>query len=199
MDLADLLSGSPEEAAPALLGSLLISEVAGHTVKARVTEVEAYKGSDDPASHAFRGRTRRNGSMFERPGTLYVYRSYGIHWCANVAAGPEGVGWGILFRGADIIDGLGVARARRGRENELANGPGKLTQALGVDHTHDGTYLLDGTGPIRIEPGVPPEVVVATPRVGISTAIDRPWRFVAVMEAGRPVRAPGSPRIPSSR
>jgi DNA-3-methyladenine glycosylase len=137
--------------------------------------------------------------MFERPGTLYVYRSYGIHWCANVAAGPEGVGWGILFRGADIIDGLGVARARRGRENELANGPGKLTQALGVDHTHDGTYLLDGTGPIRIEPGVPPEVVVATPRVGISTAIDRPWRFVAVMEAGRPVRAPGSPRIPSSR
>jgi DNA-3-methyladenine glycosylase len=199
MDLADLLSGSPEEAAPALLGSLLISEVAGQTVKARVTEVEAYKGSDDPASHAFRGRTRRNGSMFERPGTLYVYRSYGIHWCANVAAGPEGVGWGILFRGADIIDGLGVARARRGRENELANGPGKLTQALGVDHTHDGTYLLDGTGPIRIEPGVPPEVVVATPRVGISTAIDRPWRFVAVMEAGRPVRAPGSPRIPSSR
>jgi DNA-3-methyladenine glycosylase len=199
MDLADLLSGSPEEAAPALLGSLLISEVAGHTVKARVTEVEAYKGSDDPASHAFRGRTRRNGSMFERPGTLYVYRSYGIHWCANVAAGPEGVGWGILFRGADIIDGLGVARARRGRENELANGPGKLTQALGVDHTHDGTYLLDGTGPIRVEPGVPPEVVVATPRVGISTAIDRPWRFVAVMEAGRPVRAPGSPRIPSSR
>jgi DNA-3-methyladenine glycosylase len=199
MDLADLLSGSPEEAAPALLGSLLISEVAGHTVKARVTEVEAYKGFDDPASHAFRGRTRRNGSMFERPGTLYVYRSYGIHWCANVAAGPEGVGWGILFRGADIIDGLGVARARRGRENELANGPGKLTQALGVDHTHDGTYLLDGTGPIRIEPGVPPEVVVATPRVGISTAIDRPWRFVAVMEAGRPVRAPGSPRIPSSR
>jgi DNA-3-methyladenine glycosylase len=199
MDLADLLSGSPEEAAPALLGSLLISEVAGHTVKARVTEVEAYKGFDDPASHAFRGRTRRNGSMFERPGTLYVYRSYGIHWCANVAAGPEGVGWGILFRGADIIDGLGVARARRGRENELANGPGKLTQALGVDHTHDGTYLLDGTGPIRIEPGVPPEVVVATPRVGISIAIDRPWRFVAVMEAGRPVRAPGSPRIPSSR
>jgi DNA-3-methyladenine glycosylase len=199
MDLAALLSGSPEEAAPGLLGSLLISEVGGRAVTARITEVEAYKGSDDPASHAFRGRTGRNGSMFERPGTLYVYRSYGIHWCANVAAGPEGIGWGVLFRAGDIVDGLGVARARRGRDSDLANGPGKLTQALGVDHTHDGTYLLDGAGPIRIERGTPPEVVLATPRVGISTAVDRPWRFVAVTEAGRPVRARGTPRIPSSR
>jgi DNA-3-methyladenine glycosylase len=199
LDLANLLSGTPEEAAPELLGSLLISDVGGRVVMARVTEVEAYKGSDDPASHAFRGRTGRNGSMFERPGTLYVYRSYGIHWCANVAAGPEGVGWGILFRAGDIVDGVSVARARRGRDIDLANGPGKLTQALGIDHTHDGTYLLDGAGPIRIEPGTPPEVVVATPRVGISTAVDRPWRFVAVADAGRPVRAQGTPRIPSSR
>jgi DNA-3-methyladenine glycosylase len=199
LDLVDLLSGTPEAAAPELLGSLLISDVGGRAVTARVTEVEAYKGSDDPASHAFRGRTGRNGSMFERPGTLYVYRSYGIHWCANVAAGPEGVGWGILFRAGDIVDGLGVARARRGRDTDLANGPGKLTQALGVDHTHDGTYLLDGAGPIRMEPGTTPEVVVATPRVGISTAVDRPWRFVAVADAGRPVRAQGTPRIPSSR
>jgi DNA-3-methyladenine glycosylase len=199
LNLANLLSGSPVEAAPGLLGAFLVSEVGGRTVRARITEVEAYKGSDDPASHAFRGRTGRNGSMFERPGTLYVYRSYGIHWCANVAAGPEGVGWGILFRAGDIVDGLGVARARRGRDTDLANGPGKLTQALGVDHTHDGTYLLDGAGPIRMEPGTTPEVVVATPRVGISTAVDRPWRFVAVADAGRPVRAQGTPRIPSSR
>jgi DNA-3-methyladenine glycosylase len=199
LDLANLLSGTPEEAAPELLGSLLISDVGGRVVMARVTEVEAYKGSDDPASHAFRGRTGRNGSMFERPGTLYVYRSYGIHWCANVAAGPEGVGWGILFRAGVIVDGVSVARARRGRDIDLANGPGKLTQALGIDHTHDGTYLLDGAGPIRIEPGTPPEVVVATPRVGISTAVDRPWRFVAVSETARPVRAPGAARLPSSR
>jgi DNA-3-methyladenine glycosylase len=183
MGLAELLTGSPEEAAPQLLGSVLVSEVGGRTVRARITEVEAYKGSDDPASHAFRGRTVRNGSMFERPGTLYVYRSYGIHWCANVAAGPEGIGWGILFRGGEVVDGVGVARSRRGRDRDLANGPGKLTQALGVDHSHDGTYLLDDSSPIRVEAGSAPELVMATPRVGISQAIDRPWRFVAVSPA----------------
>jgi DNA-3-methyladenine glycosylase len=199
MDLSDLLSGSPEEAAPRLLGSVLVSHVGGQTVKARITEVEAYKGSDDPASHAYRGRTGRNSSMFERPGTLYVYRSYGIHWCANVAAGPEGIGWGILFRAGDIVDGVGVARRRRGRDDNLANGPGKLTQALAVDHSHDGTYLLAGNGPIRIEPGLPPDLVMATPRVGISQAADRPWRFVAVTEAGRSVGTSDRLGLPSSR
>lgn len=183
VDLAEQLAESPEEAAPRLLGAFLVSDVGGKSVKARITEVEAYKGSDDPASHAYRGRTSRNGSMFERPGTLYVYRSYGIHWCANVAAGPEGVGWGILFRGGEIVDGLGVARSRRGRDQDLANGPGKLTQALGVDHSHDGTYLFDGASSIRLEPGLPPALMMATPRVGISRAIDRPWRFVAVTPA----------------
>ncbi|HSO50565.1 MAG TPA: DNA-3-methyladenine glycosylase [Acidimicrobiia bacterium] len=183
MDLAELLAGSPEHAAPMLLGSYLVSEVGGALVKARVTEVEAYKGSDDPASHAFRGRTRRNGSMFERPGTLYVYRSYGVHWCGNVAAGPEGIGWGILFRGAEIVEGLGVARSRRGRDDGLANGPGKLTQALGIDHSHDGTYLLDPSSPLRIESGSRPAMVMATPRVGITTAEDRPWRFVEITAA----------------
>jgi DNA-3-methyladenine glycosylase len=184
MDLAEQLAASPEEAAPRLLGSFLVSEVGGKQVRARITEVEAYKGSDDPASHAYRGRTRRNGSMFERPGTLYVYRSYGIHWCANVAAGPEGVGWGILFRGAEIVDGIGVARLRRSREKDLANGPGKLTQALGVDHSHDGTYLFEASSQVRLEQGPSPTLVMATPRVGISQAIDRPWRFVAVAPTG---------------
>ncbi len=186
MDLASQLAERPEEAAPRLLGWFLVSDVGGKPVRARITEVEAYKGSDDPASHAFRGRTRRNGSMFERPGTLYVYRSYGIHWCANVAAGPEGIGWGILFRGGEIVDGVGIARSRRGRDQDLANGPGKLTQALGVDHSHDGTYLLEGSSPIRLEPGPAPALVMATPRVGISQAIDRPWRFVAVTSATGP-------------
>jgi DNA-3-methyladenine glycosylase len=199
LSLSELLSGSPEEAAPHLLGSVLVSEIGGRTVKARVTEVEAYKGSDDPASHAFRGRTGRNGSMFERPGTLYVYRSYGIHWCANVAAGPEGVGWGILFRSGEIVDGIGIARRRRGRDDDLATGPGKLTQALGVDASHDGTHLLDGTSPVRIEAGTSPELVMATPRVGISRAVDLPWRFVEVTAAGRPARGPETSRLPSSR
>ena len=195
MDLAEQLAASPEEAAPRLLGSFLVSEVGGKPVKARITEVEAYKGSDDPASHAYRGRTRRNGSMFERPGTLYVYRSYGIHWCANVAAGPEGVGWGILFRGGEIVDGIGVARLRRSRDQDLANGPGKLTQALGVDHSHDGTYLFEGSSPIRLEAGPPPALIMATPRVGISQAIERPWRFVAVAPASGAGRAADLPDL----
>jgi DNA-3-methyladenine glycosylase len=199
MDLREQLADSPEEAAPRLLGSFLVSEVDGKQVRARITEVEAYKGSDDPASHAFRGRTRRNGSMFERPGTLYVYRSYGIHWCANVAAGPEGVGWGILFRGGEIVHGLGVARSRRGRQRDLANGPGKLTQALAVDHSHDGTDLFDGSSPIRLEAGPTPPLVMATPRVGISQAIDRPWRFVAVAPVTGGGRSPDLPGLPSPR
>ena len=126
MDLGELLAGSPEEAAPGLLGSYLVTEVQGRMVRARVTEVEAYKGFEDPASHAYRGRTKRNNSMFERPGTLYVYRSYGVHWCANVSAGPEGVGWGILFRGAEIVDarrdaGRGLS-GRRGVAGTMGDG-----------------------------------------------------------------------------
>src|SRR5690606_26656007 len=97
--LEEILTGPPEEAAPLLLGSHLVSAVGGEVVRMRITEVEAYKGSDDPASHAYRGLTERNRSMFERPGTLYVYRSYVIHHCANTSAGPEGVGWGILISG----------------------------------------------------------------------------------------------------
>jgi len=161
-----------------LLGSTLVSDIGGKRVAVRVTEVEAYKGSDDPASHAFGGRTRRNGSMFEQPGTLYVYRSYGIHWCCNVACGPEGVGWGVLFRGGSVIEGSGVAAQRRGRSDSLADGPGKLAQALGVGGAHDGTLLLDPASVLRLESGGTPELVMATPRIGISKAADRPWRFI---------------------
>ena len=181
-DLEAILGGSPESAAPQLLGSYLVSSVGEDIVRIRLTEVEAYKGSDDPASHAYRGRTPRNGSMFERPGTLYVYRSYGIHHCANTAAGPVGTGWGILLRGGEVVDGEGVVKQRRGRRSELTNGPGKLCEALGLDLSHDGAYLLDPRSPVRLEPGTPPSYVMATPRVGISRAEDRPWRFVATAE-----------------
>jgi DNA-3-methyladenine glycosylase len=158
---------------------LLVSRVDDRVVKVKLTEVEAYKGPEDPASHAFRGRTARNGSMFGRPGTLYVYRSYGIHWCANVATGPEGTGWAILFRGADIVDGLPTVKMRRGRDDSLTDGPGKLCQALGIDAVHDGCDLLDGESDLRLEPGDSPDLVMATPRVGITRAQDLPWRFVA--------------------
>jgi DNA-3-methyladenine glycosylase len=180
--LATILSGPPEEAAPRLLGALLVSRVDGEEVTAKITEVEAYKGEDDPASHAYRGETERNGSMFRRPGTLYVYRSYGIHHCANSAAGPEGVGWGILIRGAEIVEGTGVAARRRGRSTDLADGPGKLSQALGIDLGHNGTDLLDPTSVIHLRSGEPPEYVMATPRIGISRARERMWRFVAAAQ-----------------
>jgi DNA-3-methyladenine glycosylase len=180
--LESLLAGSPEVAAPLLLGSHLISRVGGDEVVARITEVEAYKGEDDPASHAYRGETARNGSMFQKPGTLYVYRSYGIHSCANTASGPEGVGWGILIRAAEIVEGNGVAARRRGHRPDLADGPGKLCQALGITLEHNGTDLLDHTSIIGLQPGEAPEIVMATPRVGISRAQDRPWRFVAATQ-----------------
>lgn len=177
-ELSETLAGPPEEAAPKLLGSHLVSEVGQEVVRLRITEVEAYKGSEDPASHAFRGRTSRNDSMFRSPGTLYVYRSYGIHNCANTAAGPEGVGWGILLRGGQIVEGERVARLRRGRRDNLTNGPGKVCQALGIDISHNGLDLLDSSSQIRLEPGNPAEFVMATPRVGISRARDRAWRFI---------------------
>lgn len=178
-DLREILAGLPEEAAPRLLGCHLVSDVGNETVRLRITEVEAYKGSEDPASHAYRGRTTRNGSMFERPGTLYTYLSYGIHTAANAAAGPQDVGWGILIRGGEVVEGRVTAARRRGREYGLADGPGKLTQALGIRLDHNGLDLLSSTSEVRLEPGSPPGLVVATPRVGISKAQDRHWRFVA--------------------
>jgi len=181
-ELADILTGAPEEAAPRLLGAHLVSRVEGHEVRMRIDEVEAYKGEEDPASHAYRGETVRNTSMFSRPGTLYVYRSYGIHNCANTAAGPEGVGWGILIRGGEVIEGAAIAARRRGRRVDLANGPGKLCQALGITIDHNGTDLLDPGSVLRLEEGERPEMVMATPRVGISKAQDLPWRFVSATQ-----------------
>lgn len=180
--LESILVGPPEEAAPRLLGSFLVSKVNGELVTARISEVEAYKGSDDPASHAYRGETERNRSMFGRPGTLYVYRSYGIHNCANTAAGPEGVGWGILIRGGDVVEGHGVAKRRRDHRDDLADGPGKLCQALGITIGHNGTDLLDESSVIHLRAGETPEFVMATPRIGISKAQERPWRFVAASQ-----------------
>ncbi|MGB7859541.1 MAG: DNA-3-methyladenine glycosylase [Acidimicrobiia bacterium] len=177
-----LLAGEPELAAPRLLGNCLVSEIDDRLVRVRITEVEAYKGPDDPASHAFRGKTTRNESMFDRPGTLYCYRSYGIHTCANTAAGPVGTGWGILIRGGEVVDGAATAVERRGRRTDLTDGPGKLCQALGIGIEHNGLYLLDPDSPIRLESGPGPDYVMATPRIGISKAKERPWRFVAVSD-----------------
>jgi DNA-3-methyladenine glycosylase len=117
--------------------------------------------------------------MFGPPGTLYVYRSYGVHWCANVVAGAEGTGRAVLLRGGEPLEGKVVMQQRRGRTDQLTDGPGKLSQALGIDGSHDGLSLTDG--PIRLLPRlIDVPSIVATPRVGISKAKERLWRFVLV-------------------
>lgn len=168
----------PLELAPALLGKVLVAgERAG-----RIVEVEAYRGEDDPASHAYRGPTARNAVMFGPAGHLYVYRSYGLHWCANVVAGATGVAGAVLIRALEPVAGIeAMARDRPAarRPVDVANGPGKACQALGVHGGHDGIDLTRARSEVRLlDDGVaPPAVPTAGPRVGITVAVDRPWRF----------------------
>jgi DNA-3-methyladenine glycosylase len=176
-ELSDFLSGEVVDVARRLLGARFVTTFGGEETSVRLVEVEAYAGSRDPASHAYRGETRRNHSMFGPAGTLYVYRSYGIHWCMNVVA--EEPGHAVLLRGGQILHGGDVIKRRRDRTDHLTDGPGKLCQALGVTGDCDGASLDEE--PVRLVPDVlsPEFVVRATPRVGITKAADRPWRFMA--------------------
>ena len=176
--LRAVLGSSAEEAAPRLLGVHLVSEAGGVRTSVRLTEVEAY-GPDDPASHSFRGPTPRNEPMFGRPGLLYVYRSYGVHWCANVSTSAEGTGAAVLFRGGVAVVGAETMTMRRGGRSDLANGPGKLCQALAIDGSLSGLDLLDPSSPVRLEPGDPPVGFHSTVRIGITRATEKPWRFVS--------------------
>ncbi len=165
-------------AARQLLGWRLRTEFDRVPTEVVITEVEAYAGLDDPASHAYRGRTKRNGSLFAGPGTLYVYLSYGIHWCMNVVIGDEETPNAVLLRGGEPMEGLDTMVSRRGRADHVADGPGKLTQALGVNGSDDGADL----GGQRVQL-IPTERssnrrIVTTPRIGITKAADWPWRFV---------------------
>lgn len=163
--IAALLAEPAPIAAPALLGAT----IAGRGVALRITEVEAYSGPTDPGSHGHRGMTERNRHLFGPPGTLYAYRSYGIHTCVNVVSGPAGTSSGSLLRGAQVVEGLDVARARRGSkvaDVALARGPGNLGGALGaVLGQDDGTSLLDGSGPfvLTLAPGLEARVASAGP------------------------------------
>jgi DNA-3-methyladenine glycosylase len=173
-----VLAAPASEAAPGLLGCLLTA--GGVTV--RIVEVEAYGGvGEDPASHSHRGPTRRNIPMFGPPGTLYVYFTYGMHWCANVSCSPPGTASAVLFRAGEVVSGLDIARSRRGRstDRDLARGPARLAQALGLEGSDSGTSLLDGSGPAQLSRGTPvdPALVRSGPRVGVATAADVPWRF----------------------
>jgi DNA-3-methyladenine glycosylase len=164
-----------EEVAQRLIGATLLVDGVG----GRIVETEAYD-RDDPASHTFGGPTPRNASMFGPPGRAYVYRSYGIHWCLNCVCRPEGHGAGVLIRALEPTHGLDRMRERRGLDDPrlLCAGPGRLGQALAIDRGLDGAAL--DAPPFRLvapEPGSAPVELLAGPRIGISKAMDRPWRF----------------------
>jgi DNA-3-methyladenine glycosylase len=178
--LRTLLAGPVVPAARGLLGARL----AAGGVTVRLTEVEAYAGvGQDPASHAHRGRTARNAVMFGPPGHLYVYFTYGMHWCANVVCGPEGEAAAVLLRAGEVVDGVDLARERRcaaRSDRDLARGPARLTLALGIDGALDGSPLLDPDGAVRLSPPdeAPDEASVRSgPRVGVNGGADTPWRF----------------------
>jgi DNA-3-methyladenine glycosylase len=180
--LRDLLGDDPVTVAPRLLGMRVRTRFGGEITEVVLDEVEAYAGPGDPASHSANGLTPRNRPMWGPPGTLYVYRSYGLHWCMNVVTGPRGVPGAVLLRGGRALRGEDVMRRRRGRADHLADGPGKLCAALGVTGDDNATSVLGG--PVRLLARRGPQpVYAATPRIGITRAADRPWRFVSA--AGR--------------
>jgi DNA-3-methyladenine glycosylase len=196
----EVLDGDVVAAARALLGARLVHDVPDGPVAVRLTEVEAYGGPGDPASHAWRGRTPRTEVMFGPPGRLYVYFSYGMHWCGNVVTGPDGEASAVLLRAGEVVEGAALARTRRGErveEHRLASGPANLMAALGLARAADGAPLLDG-GEVRLEPAPAlPEEILTGPRVGVSREPDRPWRFWLPGERSvSPYRrSPRAPRV----
>ncbi len=170
------------EVAPELLNKLLVRSDGR---AGRILEVEAYGGETDPASHAFRGRSERNSTMFGAPGHLYVYFSYGVHWCANVVTGHEGEASAVLLRSLHPVSGLALMRAarwtnqKRQVDRDLCRGPGRLSQALGIDRSFDGKDLTGAGGLVWLaDDGIcSPDAPAVSPRVGISSAKDRMWRF----------------------
>ena len=201
----DFFARHAVEVAPDLLGCVLEHETAAGLVAVELTEVEAYAGRSDPASHAYRGKTPRNAVMFGPPGHAYVYFTYGMHFCVNlVCLGEEGSASAVLLRAGAIIAGEDLARARRaghqGRltSRDLARGPARLCQALGIDRELDGADVCAADSPLRVRAGArrparsetvlargdkpesppgTPRRIVTGPRVGVSSAAEIPWRF----------------------
>ena len=169
-----------------LLGMVVISSVSGRRTAGVIVETEAYLGYDDPASHGYlHRRNTRNAALFGPPGLWYVYLSYGMHWCANLVCQQAGYASAVLLRALEPLDGLEIMRQRRGAvpDRALCSGPGKLCQALGIDRDLDGARM--GASPVLVRRPVRSEErrIAATPRVGITKAVDWPLRFVV---AGSP-------------
>jgi DNA-3-methyladenine glycosylase len=200
---AELL-GPPDAVAPTLLGCWVVTDRPAGRVALRLTEVEAYSGDGtDPAAHSHRGPTPRAAVMFGPPGRLYVYFSYGVHWCANVVVGAEGQGSAVLLRAGDVVVGEELAASRRPSARtprDLARGPARLTQALAIGPDDKDADLLDPSSSVRLHRGDPPADVSAGPRVGISVATELPWRYwetdAASVSAFRPG---GKPRRRAGR
>jgi DNA-3-methyladenine glycosylase len=176
--------------APDLLNKLVVR---GHRV-GRIVEVEAYCGSDDPGSHAYRGRTARNATMFGPPGHLYVYFTYGMHFCANAVCGNEGTATAVLLRGLDVVSGLDEMRAAYPglrRDRDLCRGPARLCKAFGLDRSFDGADLVTADrGVALVDDGTPPpEAPGVGVRIGLSAGAELPWRFTVPGAAGLSRRA----------
>jgi DNA-3-methyladenine glycosylase len=185
-DLPDLLRCPVLDVAPRLLGAVLRHD----EVACRITEVEAYDGPGDPGSHAYRGPTARNAIMFGPPAHLYVYFTYGMHYCCNAVCGEEGEGVAVLLRAAEPLAGLALMREARPaakRDRDLCSGPARLCQAFGIGRAQDGVDLVTGMGGLSIvDDGVaPPEDPMVTTRVGIRHAAEEPWRWYV----------PGNPNV----
>jgi DNA-3-methyladenine glycosylase len=193
--LRDFFDRTSVEVARDLLGR----EIEHRNVAVRLTEVEAYAGLDDPASHAYRGITPRTAVMFGPPGQLYVYFTYGMHWCANVVCGPDGSASAVLLRAGEVVRGLAVARSRRPtarNDAELARGPARLTAALGIGRDHDGADLCRDGASVYLTSGAPvaDDAVAHGPRVGLTRAVDTPWRFWITGESSVSTYRPGGRR-----
>jgi DNA-3-methyladenine glycosylase len=199
------LFGPAVRIAPRLLGAVLVSDLDGAEVAVRLTEVEAYEGMDDAASHAFRGRTPRTAVMFGPPGHLYCYFTYGMHWCANVVCGSDGHAAAVLLRAGEIVRGVDTARERRSAaraDRDLARGPARLASCLGLGAATNGLDLCSNESAVRLESmrARRAQPVRTGPRVGITAAAERPWRYwldgdptVSAFKAGGRTRHTGQP------
>jgi len=175
---------APASAVAETARTLLGWEISANGVRIRLSEVEAYAGTgEDPASHAHRGPTPRTSVMFGPAGHAYTYFVFGVHWCLNIVCGAEGEASAVLLRAGEVIDGVDIARKRRGEkvaDRDLARGPARLVVALGITASANGTSVLDGNGPLLLTPPTRPvadTAISAGPRVGVAAAHDVPWRF----------------------
>lgn len=173
----DFLSRSASEVAPELLGCIIEREVDGKLLRVKIVEVEAYDETDT-ASHSYKAKTERTEIMFGKPGRLYVYFTYGMHYCCNVVTGPEGNGSAVLIRAVEPILGSEYMEALRGRSGyELTNGPAKLCQALAIDKRLNGHDLTRSPMTLILQKPISKSFITQTTRIGISSAKDVRWRF----------------------